>query len=115
MELMSWDKKVPYTDKNTGYSTDLYNINVLANSLGRTSQTIRKWEIAGVIPKTPFKLDGKRMYCTEQIKIIVECAEKAQISSGKNMSQTTFTKNVFKKWNELFKEIFGDTTQGGNK
>lgn len=107
MELSAWDREVPYTNKNTGYSTKLYNIKVVATALGRTPQTIRKWEVAGAIPKTPFKLEGKRMYCKEQIDILVECAEKAQISTGKNMSQTGFTRNVQKRWQSLFKDIFG--------
>ena len=106
VELSPWDRAIPYTNKETGYSTTLYNINVLANWLGRTSQTIRKWEIAGVIPKTPFKSDGKRLYSKEQIDILVECAEKANISTGKKMSQTNFTRNVQKKWQKLFDEIF---------
>lgn len=106
MELSAWDREVPYTNEKTGFSTTLYNINVVANALGRTSQTIRKWEIAGVIPKTPFKSEGRRLYAKEQIEILVECAEKAHISTGKKISQTTFTANVDKKWKELFNKIF---------
>lgn len=43
-----------YTLKN-GEKIKLYPINVLANELGRTSQTIRKWEVAGILPKPIFK------------------------------------------------------------
>ena len=107
MELSAWDREVPYTNEKTGFSTTLYNINVVATALGRTSQTIRKWEIAGVIPKTPFKSDSRRLYSKEQIDILVECAEKAHLSTGKKISQTSFTSNVDKKLKELFKKIFG--------
>lgn len=44
-----------YTLKN-GEKIKLYPINVLANELGRTSQTIRKWEVAGILPKPIFKI-----------------------------------------------------------
>ena len=44
-----------YTLKN-GEKIKLYPINVLANELGRTSQTIRKWEVAGILPKPHFYL-----------------------------------------------------------
>lgn len=106
LKLSPWDRSIPYTNSDTGFSTTLYNINVVATYLGRTSQTIRKWEIAGVIPKTPFKSDGRRLYCKEQIEILVECAEKAKISTGKKMSETNFTRNVQLKWQKLFDEIF---------
>lgn len=108
LELSPWDRTVPYTNKKTGYSTTLYNINVVSTHLGRTSQTVRKWEIAGTIPKTPFSIQGRRLYCTEQIEILVECAEKAKISTGKKISQTNFTRNVQLRWNKLFTEIFGN-------
>lgn len=109
LELSPWDREIPYTNPETGYTTTLYNINVVATYLGRTSQTVRKWEIAGTIPKTPFKIEGKRLYSKEQVEILVECAEKAQISTGKKISQTNFTRNVQLKWQELFKKIFGQT------
>lgn len=107
MELSDWDRKVPYKNESTGFETTLYGINVVATQLGRTSQTIRKWEIAGVIPKTPFKINGRRLYCKEQIDILIACAEKARISTGKSISSTSFTSNVEKQWSLLFKQIFG--------
>lgn len=107
MEMSSWDRQVEYINETTGFKTTLYNINVVAIQLGRTSQTIRKWEIAGIIPKTPFTSNGKRLYCKEQIEILVKCAEKAQICTGRKISATSFTTNVERQWSMLFKKIFG--------
>lgn len=104
------DRVIHYTDPNTGYETTLHSIGYLAAELGRVPQTIRKWEISGAIPKTPFTVRGRRYYCDEQIQIVVECAENARLSSGIPPSTTTFTPNVEKRWRELFKKIFGDTT-----
>lgn len=101
-------KPVEYTDENTGYKTMLYPIGALAMSLGRTPTTIRKWELLGVIPKTPFRVDGRRYYSEEQVKICEEVAEKVHLSAGKtHISHTTFKRKVNEKWRELFIKIFG--------
>lgn len=106
-DLSPWDKKIPYKNEKTGYETTLYNSAVAGRAIGRSTQTMTKWEIAGTIPVTPFRVSGRRMYCEEQIMILMECAEKARISQGRKISQTSFSSQVQKKWNELFKEIFG--------
>lgn len=106
-ELSPWDKKIPYKNNKTGYETILYNSAVAGRMIGRSTQTMTKWEIAGTIPVTPFRVHGRRMYCEEQIEILIECAEKAKIAQGRKISQTSFSSQVQKKWNELFKEIFG--------
>lgn len=107
LELLPWDKSVPYKNKKTGYETTLYNSAVAGRAIGRSTQTMTKWEIAGTVPVTPFRVGGKRMYCSEQIEILVECAYKAKISQGRKIAQTNFSSQVQKKWNELFKKIFG--------
>ena len=104
-EKVPWGKKVSYKSPITGRETTLYSIATLAEALGRTSQTVRKWEVAGIIPQTPFRVSGKRMYTEEHIDAIVECAEKAKLSSGNNISNTNFSKNLYKEFeriNDLF-------------
>lgn len=105
-ELSPWDKIIPYKNEKTGYETTLYNSAVAGRMIGRSTQTMTKWEIAGTIPITPFRVNGKRMYCEEQINILIECAENARISQGRKIAQTNFSSQVQKKWNELFREIF---------
>lgn len=104
-EKTPWGKEIPYTSPITGRSTTLYNIGVVAEAIGRTSQTIRKWEVGGVIPPTPFKQKGKRLYSKEHIDAIVKCAESSRIMQGSRVSQTTFTKRLYKEFqkvNDLF-------------
>lgn len=102
-------KPIPYKNEKTEFSTLLYPISVLALSLGRSQNTIRQWEILGDIPKTPFKVSGRRYYCEEQIKACMEVAEKVHLSGGKtHISHTTFKREVKKRWREIFKEIFGE-------
>ena len=49
LERLPWGKAIPYTSP-TGKETVLYGIGMLAEALGRKPQTIRKWEISGIIP-----------------------------------------------------------------
>lgn len=80
----------------------LFYIGTLAERLGRKSDTIRKWEVQGVIPETIFKdRTGKRLYSDEQINIIVEEAEKAHISQGRPVSRTNFVRYCSARMEEL--------------
>ena len=100
-----WGRAIPYTSPITGYETTLYNIGVVAESIGRTSQTVRKWEVGGVIPPTPFKQKGKRLYSKEHIDAIVKCAEESKIMQGSNISQTAFSNKLYEEFqrvNDLF-------------
>lgn len=100
-----WGRAVPYTSPITGRSTTLYNIGTVAEAVGRTSQTIRKWEVGGVMPPTPFKSNGKRLYSKEHIDAIVHCAEISHIKQGSATTQSKFTRHLykeFKKVNALF-------------
>ena len=101
------NKGVPYTSP-TGIETTLYNIGYLAEQLGRKSATIRKWEIDGTIPKTPFKdSHNRRLYSEEHIQAIVECAERAKIGNGKPISNTRFTKWCFDEFNKINERLLG--------
>lgn len=100
---------ISYTSP-TGKSTTLYGIGVLANALGRTTQTVRKWEIGGIIPVTPFKQGNKRLYSQEHIDAIVNCAEKYQIKAGKSIAQTAFVRHVYKEFDRL-NHYFFDTEE----
>lgn len=104
-EKTPWGREISYTSPITGRKTTLYNIGVVAEAIGRTSQTIRKWEVGGVIPPTPFKQKGKRLYSKEHIDAIVKCAESSRIMQGSQVSQTAFSKKLyreFQKVNDLF-------------
>ena len=106
-EKQPWGRAIPYTSP-TGKKTTLYNISVLAEAIGRTPQTIRKWEIGGIIPKTPFNANGKRLYSQEHIEAIVKCAETSHIMMGSKISQTNFTEKVYREFKRINDEFFNN-------
>ena len=109
-----WGREIPYTSP-TGTETTLFNIGVVAESIGRTSQTIRKWEVGGIIPTTPFKdKSGKRLYSKEHIDAIVRCAERCHLKQGTQISSTTFSDNLYKEFDKINKMFFskGDKKDG---
>jgi hypothetical protein len=80
-----------------GTEIELFYIGALASALGRSTNAIRKWEIAGVIPDPCFKDDmGRRLYSQEQIDAIVSCAERAHIKQGLSIANTSFSVWVHK-------------------
>ena len=101
----AWGKEIPYTTP-TGKQTTLYNIAVLAEAVGRTSQTIRKWEVAGIIPPTPFKQNGRRLYSKEHIDAVVKCAESSHIMQGSLISNTAFSKKLQREFDKIYNAFF---------
>ena len=104
-DFWPWGRAIPYTSPITGRSTTLYNIGTVADAIGRTSQTLRKWEIGGVIPPTPFKQRGKRLYSKEHMDLIIACAEKSRIRQGSKYTQKVFSDLLYKDFqavNDLF-------------
>ena len=104
-DVPKWGWAVPYTSP-TGVTTTLYGIGTVADALGRTAQTIRKWEIGGTIPLTPFKIGGRRMYSDEHIDALVECAEKSHIRPGVSIPHTSFFFFFYKRYEELYRYFF---------
>ena len=91
-----------------GEELELFYIGTLATALGRTTNAIRKWEIAGVIPDPCFRDEnGRRLYTQEQIDIIVQCAEECNIKQGKKMSLTDFSSECHRRFDELHEKYFG--------
>ena len=85
-----------------GESVTLYPISKLAGELGRSTQTIRKWEIAGILPQPIFKdKHGRRLYSLEQIEAIVECAIMSNVRQGYSVANTNFSPRVYKALEEI--------------
>lgn len=82
----------------------LFPISILAQKLGkalkdsRTTQTIRKWEVKGVIPPAIFRNGQKRLYSMEQIDCICRVAKEENIRQGYSLSMTQFSLRV---WEEM--------------
>lgn len=88
-----------------GNKLTLFYINELSRQLGVQVPTIRKWEISGLIPKTPFRdKNGYRLYLKEHIECIVNAAEMCQIGQGKS-NYRTFKLKVYKGFNEVSERL----------
>lgn len=113
---MAYLNGVDFTLPN-GKTIKLYGINVLAEALGRSPATVRKWEVAGYIPPTPFKHDVRkcRLYSQEMIDIIVSCAERAKLSAGRPVAHTRFQKWVHEEMEVLYKKYRRKTLPGRKK
>ena len=91
-----------------GEEVNLFYIDRLASELGRTPQTIRKWEVSGILPKPIFRDKlGRRLYSQEQIDAIVECAEKSNVRQGYSVANTNFSVRVHKALDEINKKYIG--------
>ncbi|MFI3211679.1 MAG: MerR family transcriptional regulator, partial [Peptostreptococcaceae bacterium] len=88
-----------------GEPLELFYIDKLASELGRTPQTIRKWEVSGILPNPIFKdKHNRRLYSLEQIEVIVECAVKSNVRQGYSVANTLFSRRVFKGLEEVNKK-----------
>lgn len=100
---------VMYTLPATGEELELFYIGILAYELGRTPQTIRKWEISGVLPDTMFRDKyNKRLYSQEQIDIIVKSAFEAKIKQGESLANTSFEAKVHRRLDKLKARYLGE-------
>ena len=96
-----------------GKKMTLYPISYLAKRLSeelgdeRTTQTIRKWERAGVIPPAIFRVGGKRLYHKKQVDVICKCAKEAGIRQGVSLALTDFSVKVWEQMREVNKKLLG--------
>lgn len=104
-----WGRAIEYTSP-TGKTTTLYNISVIAEAIGRTSQTVRKWEVAGTIPPTPFKQSGKRLYSKEHIDALVKCVEKYKVRMGEQIP-VSFKKAIYAEFQRLNDYFFKEDNE----
>ena len=87
----------------------LYPISFLAEALSkalespRTTQTIRKWETKGIIPKALFRNAGVRLYSKRQIDIICRVAKECDIKQGLSLEESNFKNRVHKEIGEINK------------
>ena len=88
-----------------GNELTLYYISAMCQATGRKAQTLRKWELAGVIPRTPFRdKTNKRLYLKEHIDDVASCLESCGVVQGRNIDNTSFKPKVYKLFNEINKK-----------
>lgn len=96
-----------------GNKLTLYPISVLATKLSealgdeRTTQTIRKWEVQGIIPPAIFRVGQKRLYAQEQIDCICRIAKECNIRQGVSLSLTNFSVRLFQEMKIINRKLLG--------
>ncbi len=91
-----------------GVEVVMYTIGDLAQELGRESQTIRKWEMNGVIPPTRFRdRTNKRLYPEKLVKMIKQISEEEGVTQGVSFEATNFSARVAKAFKEVEAELLG--------
>lgn len=99
---MPVSKSIMYTLPLSGRQIELFYINTLAEEVGRSPCSIRKWEISGIIPDPLFRdKSQRRLYSREQIDTIVQCAFDAHIQQGAPIANTSFKSKVHKRMAKL--------------
>ena len=79
----------------SGEVVELFCIDVIAERIGRSSKTIRSWEISGRLPKSIFSgYNGVRYYSQAQIDIVAKYAEQFKASQGRSLRHTRFTELI---------------------
>ena len=93
----------------SGEEIELFYIGKLAYELGRSSQTIRKWEISGVLPDPMFRDKfNKRLYSQEQVDLILKSAFEAKIKQGESLANTSFEAKVHRRLAKLKTKYLGE-------
>lgn len=77
-----------------GKEYEVFTIGVLAYKLGRSAQTVRKWERDGMIPTPLRDPAGRRVYLEEHIDAIVRIANECRIRPGESIADSGFPTKV---------------------
>lgn len=109
----AWARYGRWLRRPNGERIEVHPIGAVAEALGKSSFTIRRWEREGTLPETPLVLPvssgpPRRMFSTEQIQGIVLIAEEEGVAARKaaELALTRFTPRVLQLYAELFPEHF---------
>jgi hypothetical protein len=108
-----WDAKPVYYMVG-GEKREFFLISHLAKALDYSVQSIRAWEAAGVLPRTPFRSPktrrpvaggrsnkGRRLWTREQVEGIVRIAKRHGVIFNKKPPTVAFARDVAQLFNEL--------------
>lgn len=114
----AWDAK-PTTFVVDGQSCEFFSIGQLAQALGRSAITVRRWERIGVIPVANFRSPtrsvadkARRLYLREQVEWMLRIAHEEGLLVDRvskkgnpippaNIGRTQFTNRLVAKWQEM--------------
>jgi hypothetical protein len=115
-DMPVWDAK-PVFYMVGGEKQEFFLISHLAKALDYSVQSIRAWEAAGLLPKTPYRSPrtrrpvaagrsnkGKRLWTREQVEGILRLAKKHRVILNKVPPSASFARDVA----QLFNEQVGD-------
>jgi hypothetical protein len=113
-----WDAK-PVFYRVGGEKREFFLISHLAKALDYSVQSIRAWEAAGLMPRTPYRSPrtrrpvaagrsnkGRRLWTREQVEGILRLAKKHQVILNKKPPNAPFAREVA----QLFHELVSDNT-----
>lgn len=88
-----------------GKEYEVFQIGVLARNLGRSTQTVRKWERDGIIPIALRDPTGRRVYLKEHIDAIVRCANECKLRPGDSLRESGFPEKVEEAFEHIRKTL----------
>lgn len=110
----AWARRGRWLRRPNGERVEVHPIGALAEALGKSSFTIRRWERDGVLPPTPLVLEvaggpPRRLYSTQQIEGIAAVADEEGVAHRKpsDLAATNFTIHARSLYSKLFPEHFG--------
>ena len=107
IEVIKMGRKIEYTSR-TGIKTTLYNIGTFAKEINRSTVTVRRWEYQKILPKTPFKLNNKRLYAREHVEAVKRILEEEYpYNCVYRIDETNFTPRCFQAFQEIHQQFFG--------
>lgn len=88
-----------------GKEYEVFTIGVLAYKIGRSPQTVRKWERDGMIPAPLRDPAGRRVYLEDHIDAIVRITNECRIRPGDSIVDTGFPVKVKAAFDFIKKKI----------
>ena len=86
----------------TGEVLELFYIKVFADSIGRSTQTVKRWHEERLLPETFFHdKKGCRLYSQEMIDVVKRAIGVMQVTRGRRMDLSPFSPIVYKEWEKL--------------
>jgi hypothetical protein len=113
-ETPVWDAKPVYYMVK-GEKQEFFLISHLAKALDYSVQSIRAWEAAGLLPRTPYRspktrrptatgTKGRRLWTREQVEGIIRIAKRHGVIFNKKPPTSVFAREVA----HLFQQLVGD-------
>lgn len=100
---MAYRAKVKFVSVG-GAKFELHTIGYVAQKVGRSTLTLRRWERLSIIPSPVFKSKtGRRLYTNEEIDLLGRLIEELGLRRGLNILETRFHELVTTGFNRIRK------------